>query len=73
MVQAQSTPSPVTPADGSGSIVSSGLPLPTGNVVYNSITNELSITNLGYQLRCPNGLKITWSSPVVTQPNDAAG
>lgn len=73
MVQAQSTAPPVTAADGSGSIVSYGLPMPKGNVAYNSVTNKLSITVLDYQLRCPNGLKVTWSSPVVAQPNDAAG
>lgn len=72
MVQAQSMNS-VTGVGGTGTIVSSGLPLPTGNVTYNAVANELKITNLGYQLHCPNGLKITWTSPAVAPPNDAAG
>lgn len=29
-------------------------------IVYNPKTKELNISALGYQLRCPNGLKITW-------------
>lgn len=73
MVQAQSTTPPITTPNGSSSIVYNGLPLPTGSVAYNSLTNELSITNLGYQLKCPHGLKITWSSPSVPETSEAAG
>ncbi|CAL8465182.1 g4717 [Coccomyxa elongata] len=73
MVQAQSTTPPTSTPIGGSSIVYNGLPLPTGSVAYNSMTNELSITNLGYQLKCPNGLKITWSSPSVPETSEAAG
>lgn len=73
MVQAQSTTAPTSTPIGGSSIVYNGLPLPIGKVAYNSMTNELSITNLGYQLKCPNGLKITWSSPSVPETSEAAG
>ena len=73
MVQAQSTTPPITTPVGSSSIVSNGLPLPTGSVAYNSMTNELNITDLGYQLKCPNGLKISWSSPTIPETREAAG
>ena len=33
---------------------------PVPNIVYNPKTKELNVSALGYQLRCPNGLKITW-------------
>lgn len=33
---------------------------PVPKIVYNPKTKELNISALGYQLRCPNGLKITW-------------
>lgn len=33
---------------------------PELNVAYNPTTKELNISSLSYQLRCPNGLKITW-------------
>ena len=64
-VQAQSA-DPAVRNDAGGTIVSGGLPQLTGRVAYNTSTDELSITGLGYQIRCPNGLKITWQG--VTRP-----
>ena len=51
------------------SVVFSGLPLPSGDVAYDSVAKVLSITNLGYQLSCPNALKITWQPPTSAAPS----
>ena len=45
------------------SVVFSGLPLPSGYVQYDSVHRILSITNLNYQLQCPDALRITWQPP----------
>ena len=45
------------------SVLFSGLPLPSGYVQYDSAHRVLSITNLNYQLQCPDALKITWQPP----------
>ena len=45
------------------SVIFSGLPLPSGYVQYDSAHKVLSITNLNYQLQCPDALKITWQPP----------
>ena len=51
------------------SVVFSGLPLPSGDVAYDSVAKVLSITNLQYQLTCPNALKITWQPPTSLPPS----
>jgi len=59
VVQAQQA----QPAAAPSSLVFSGLPLPSGDVLYDSVAKALSITNLNYNLTCPNSLKITWQPP----------
>lgn len=59
VVQAQQA----VPAAPSSSVVFNGLPLPSGDVQYDSVAKVLSITKLNYKLHCPNALKITWQPP----------
>ena len=69
-IGAQTDPSSAFGTPGSAVVSSqsvTSMPVQTGpparpqlNVAYNPKTKELNISSLGYQLRCPNGLKITW-------------
>ena len=51
------------------SVVFSGLPLPSGDVLYDPVGKVLNITNLNYRLTCPNALKITWQPPSSSVPS----
>jgi hypothetical protein len=55
-VQAQSVP------PGNGAMAAGALPLSFGGASYDARTDALTITGVGHQLACPNGLKVTWMS-----------
>jgi hypothetical protein len=38
----------------------SGLSLPMSSIDYSPDTKQLRVNGIGYELRCPNSLKISW-------------
>jgi hypothetical protein len=71
VVQAQSS-DPVT-GPGGGAVVSDGLPQPAGNAVYNASADALTITGIGYQILCPDGIRITWQGTGSSPSSGTAG